>query len=74
MNKLPLLSGREVVKRLERAGFIYVRQRGSHLILRRQEPPSLTVCVPDHKDLKRSTLKNILRQSGITLGEFEKLK
>ena len=74
MTKMPVLSGKEVAKRLEKAGFIFVRQVGSHLILRRQEPPALTVSVPDHKELKKETLRNILRQAEITLEEFEKLK
>jgi len=74
MTKLPILSGKEVAKRLEQAGFIFVRQVGSHLILRKQEPPALTVSVPNHKELKRSTLKNILRQADITVEEFKKLK
>lgn len=74
MTKLPILSGKEVAKRLEQTGFIFVRQVGSHLILRKQEPPALTVSVPNHKELKRSTLKNILRQADITVEEFKKLK
>ncbi|MEN2996795.1 MAG: type II toxin-antitoxin system HicA family toxin [Acetomicrobium sp.] len=33
----------------------------------------MTVTIPDHKELKRGTLKNILRQVGISLDEFLKL-
>ncbi|MEE8346328.1 MAG: type II toxin-antitoxin system HicA family toxin [Dehalococcoidia bacterium] len=74
MTKLPTLSGKEVATRLEKAGFVFVRQVGSHLILRRQEPTGLTVTVPDHKELKKGTLKNILRQAGITVEDLKKLK
>ncbi len=71
--KLPLVSGRETVRRLERGGFVFVRQIGSHLMLRGGEPP-VTLSVPNHKDLKAGTLRNILRQAGITVKQFSELK
>jgi len=74
MSRLPVLSGKEVATRLEKAGFIFVRRVGSHLILRRQGTPSLTLSVPDHKELKKGTLRMVLRQAGITVQEFAKLK
>ena len=67
------ISGRELVRRLERVGFRVVRQKGSHMILRRETEPALTVCVPDHKELKRETLKNILRHIGVTPDELDRL-
>jgi len=73
MTKLPVVSGREVVKRLEKSDFVFVRQSGSHMILRREAPPKMTISVPDHKELKKRTLKSILRQVGLTVREFEKL-
>jgi predicted RNA binding protein YcfA (HicA-like mRNA interferase family) len=73
MARLPVVSGREVVTRLEKIGFTFVRQSGSHMILRREGPPKMTVSVPDHKELKRRTLKNILRQVSLTVPEFEEL-
>lgn len=51
MRRLPLLSGEEVVKKLEKAGFIFVRQVGSHLILRRESSPRLTLSVPNYREL-----------------------
>ena len=69
-----MVSGREVVERLERANFILVRQTGSHMIMRREKAPKITVSVPDHKELKRGTLKNILRQINLTVDEFENFK
>jgi len=74
MDKLPVLSGREVVRRLKKVGFVLVRRKGSHMILRREMSPTMTVTVPDHGKLKRGTLKNILRQIGLTVEEIEKLK
>ena len=72
MTKLPLVSGRECVRALERAGFYLKRQEGSHMILRRDKPFAQVV-VPDHKELDRGTLRAILRQAGIGIEEFLKL-
>ena len=74
MIKLPVVSGREVVERLERANFILVRQTGSHMIMRREKAPKITVFIPDHKELKRGILKNSLRQINLTVDEFENFK
>ncbi len=69
MTKLPVISGRECVKALQRLGFVIKRQEGSHIILRR-ESPFAQVVVPDHKELDRGTLRAILRQAGISIEEF----
>ena len=73
MGKLPVVSGKELVRRLEKVGFQLVRQEGSFMILRR-EFPKITVSVPNHKELKRGTLKNILRQINLPIDEFKRLK
>ena len=72
MNGLPRVSGRECVKALANAGFVFKRQEGSHMILRRSNPFAQLV-VPDHKELDRGTLRAIIRQSGMSVGEFVKL-
>lgn len=65
MAKLPTdLSGREVRRALERAGFVFRRQRGSHMIFRRDDPYARVV-VPDHKTLRLGTLKQIVRDAGL---------
>ena len=69
MSKLPVVSGAECVKALERIGFVVDRQRGSHIILVREEPRA-TVSVPDHKELDRGTLRAIIRQIGLSVDEF----
>ena len=70
MIRLPVVSGKEVVGRLERADFIFVRRTGSHMIMRRETDPEITVSIPDHKELKRGTLKSILRQINLSVDEF----
>jgi predicted RNA binding protein YcfA (HicA-like mRNA interferase family) len=69
MSKLPVISGAECVKALERMGFVVDRQRGSHIILV-LDIPRITVSVPDHKELDRGTLRAIIRQIGLSVDEF----
>lgn len=69
MSKLPQLSGRDCVKALGRAGFVFKRQHGSHLVLRRDDPFAQVV-VPDHRQLDRGTLRAILRQADMTVEQF----
>jgi predicted RNA binding protein YcfA (HicA-like mRNA interferase family) len=65
--KLPAdLSGQELVKALQRTGFVFNRKRGSHMILRRQHPYARVV-VPDHRSLRPGTLRQILHEAGITV-------
>jgi predicted RNA binding protein YcfA (HicA-like mRNA interferase family) len=73
MTRLPTLTARKIIKALDRAGFEVERQTGSHIILR--NPVNLrTTCVPLHgKDVKRSLMKEILRQAGLTEKDFQEL-
>ena len=71
MPKLPALKPREVIKALERAGFIFLRQKGSHQIHGRG---NLRVTIPYHnKDLKPKTLRHIIKQSGLEIKQFLEL-
>jgi predicted RNA binding protein YcfA (HicA-like mRNA interferase family) len=63
------LSGRQVRAALERIGFVFRRQRGSHMILRRDNPPARVV-IPDHKEIRRGTLRRIIADAGLTIDEF----
>ncbi|MBP8972911.1 MAG: type II toxin-antitoxin system HicA family toxin [Anaerolineae bacterium] len=72
MSKLPRISGRECVAALERAGFQFQRQRGSHMVLRREDPPAVVI-VPNHKELDRGTLRAIVRHAGLSTDEFVSL-
>jgi predicted RNA binding protein YcfA (HicA-like mRNA interferase family) len=70
--KLKVLSGREVCQILAKHGFKKVRRKGSHVILQREIPGStVTVPVPDHKEIRTGTLLSIIRQSGLQRSEFE---
>ncbi|UKO97693.1 type II toxin-antitoxin system HicA family toxin [Nostoc sp. UHCC 0870] len=72
MSKLPVISGAECVKALEKIGFVINRQKGSHIILVCEEP-RITVSVPDHKELDRGTLRAIIRQISLSVDEFIEL-
>jgi predicted RNA binding protein YcfA (HicA-like mRNA interferase family) len=72
MSKLPRVSGRECVRAPEKAGFVFRRQEGSHIILRRR-PPFAQLVVPDHRELDRGTLRAIIRQANLSVDEFVQL-
>ena len=72
MSKLPVISGRQLVRVLEQRGFTLDRQRGSHMMLFRSDPPT-TLSVPDHHELDRGTLRALLRQAGISPSELLEL-
>jgi predicted RNA binding protein YcfA (HicA-like mRNA interferase family) len=69
MSKLPVVSGRECIRVLGKAGFYFKRQEGSHITLRRDEPFAQVV-VPEHRELDRGTLRAIIRQAGLSVDEF----
>lgn len=64
---LPRISGAEAVRALQKLGFIVLRQKGSHVILRRE---SNGCVVPQHRELKIGTLSGVLKQAGVTADEF----
>jgi predicted RNA binding protein YcfA (HicA-like mRNA interferase family) len=65
--ELPILSGAEVIRALERLGFRVVRQRGSHVMMRR----GANACVvPLHREVKRGTLRGLLRQADVDVDEL----
>jgi len=71
MPRLPRVSGAETVRALERLGFVQLRQRGSHVVLKRVGPESVAGCVvPLHAELAIGTLRGILKQAGITAEQF----
>jgi predicted RNA binding protein YcfA (HicA-like mRNA interferase family) len=72
VNRLPVISGRDFVRALAKLGFVLDRQKGSHLILFRADPPT-TLSVPDHRELDRGTLRSLLRQAGISPAEISQL-
>lgn len=71
MHKLPSVKPDEVIKALKKVGFYEVRQKGSHLQMKKG---NLLVTIPIHsRDLNTGTLKSILRQAKLTVDEFLEL-
>jgi predicted RNA binding protein YcfA (HicA-like mRNA interferase family) len=69
--KLPVVSGEKAIRVLERLGFVRVRQRGSHVVLRKQTSEGELICVvPLHKELAVGTLRSILRQAKVMHEDF----
>jgi predicted RNA binding protein YcfA (HicA-like mRNA interferase family) len=69
--RLPALSAKDVIRALERAGFVKSRMSGSHCRMVHPGDPTRKITVPIHaKDLKRGTLHSIIAQSGLTMAEF----
>jgi predicted RNA binding protein YcfA (HicA-like mRNA interferase family) len=69
MPVLPQLSGREAVRAFESLGWKVVRQKGSHIILIKNEHVA-TLSVPDHKEVAKGTLRSLIRSAGLAVPEF----
>jgi predicted RNA binding protein YcfA (HicA-like mRNA interferase family) len=71
LTKVPSLNYPEVIRAFQRAGWTLVRQKGSHIKLQREvEGSTLTIIVPAHKPIKRSTLATILKQADLSIEQF----
>ena len=70
MPKFPGLSGAEMIRALEKLGFVVARQSGSHIVMKRG---SLGCVVPHHKEVKVGTVNGVLRQAGVSAEEFSKV-
>lgn len=72
--KLPVLSGKEVIRRFGKLGYEAVRQKGSHVRLRhKNDNTKKPLTVPLHQTLGHGLLRKILRQAEISVDDFEKL-
>ncbi len=72
MGKLRTLSGKQVCQILKDHGYIEVRRRGIHIAMQRKTADrTITVPVPDHKEIRVGTLLSIIRQSGLNRSDFE---
>jgi predicted RNA binding protein YcfA (HicA-like mRNA interferase family) len=66
---LPTIGGRETVKVFESLGWKVVRQRGSHIIMVRENLP-VTLSIPDHKEVAKGTLRTLIRKANTDVDEF----
>ena len=74
MPKLPHLSGKEIIRALEKPGFVQARQRGSHVVMKKSTPEESVGCiVPLHGEVAIGTLNSILKQAKVSADEFMKV-
>jgi len=67
MPELPRISGAQAIKVLKKLGFKAVRQKGSHVVLRKLDKGCV---VPIHKELAVGTLRSVIRQASISVDDF----
>ncbi len=70
MVELKCVSGKAVICALERLGFVKVRQRGSHVVLKKLPEAEVGCVVPLHHELAVGTLRGILKQAGVSPQDF----
>ncbi|NLP18507.1 MAG: addiction module toxin, HicA family [Firmicutes bacterium] len=68
--KLPVVSGSDCIKALEKIGYIVVRQRGSHIRLKDKSGKLSPPTVPGHNELRPGLLRKILNDAGLTVEDF----
>ena len=74
MTKLPRdISGRDIVKQLEKLGYYVDHQKGSHIILKHEERSLPRLSIPDHKNVRVGLLRKIIRDADLTPEEFVEL-
>ena len=74
MTKTPSLNYQKVINALQRAGWVVVRQKGSHVRLQKHTASeTFKLTIPAHTPIKRSTLSHIIKQARLTVDDFNKL-
>ena len=68
---MPVLSGKKVIKVLAKFGFVQVRRKGSHIVLAKKlDNRKISFPVPNHKEIDKGLLLEIIRQAELTKDEF----
>lgn len=70
-DKLPILSGREVIRALGKLGYVVNDQKGNHIHLR--HPIRRPLTVPNHQEIARGTLRIIIKDADLTVEQFLEL-
>lgn len=74
MPKLPIISGKQTVKKLEKIGYFIVRQKGSHLrLINNSNKNCKPITIPLHKELKTGLLNQIIKDADLSIDQFIKL-
>ncbi|PIR93392.1 hypothetical protein COT99_01010 [Candidatus Falkowbacteria bacterium CG10_big_fil_rev_8_21_14_0_10_43_10] len=70
MPKLPVISGKDAIKKLEKVGYCIIRQKGSHVRLGCNDKMRKLITIPMHNELKVGLLHEIIKDANLTVGEF----
>ena len=74
MSRLPDVSGEELIKARQKAGFVILCQKGSHVSMEKVDSTGAwRTIVPMHREIARGTLHDILKQTGLKRDELRKL-
>lgn len=73
MPKLPVVSGKEAVKAFGKIGYIPDHQTGSHMILRHINEPYRRLSIPNHREISKGLLRDLIKEAGLTVEEFIEL-
>ena len=73
MPKLPVVSGKECIRRLQHAGWCRNRQRGSHVVMLKAGRTA-SLSIPLHREPAPGTLRALIRAAGMTVEEFIDLR
>jgi predicted RNA binding protein YcfA (HicA-like mRNA interferase family) len=75
MTDPPSINAARLIRALQRAGFFVHHTTGSHYVLKHPDRPAVRLVVPHHgsTDIKRGILRSILRQTGLTVDELNRL-
>jgi predicted RNA binding protein YcfA (HicA-like mRNA interferase family) len=72
--KLPVLAGKDLIRILEKLGYLQVRQKGSHVRLRHpSDPERQPITIPLHSEVAFGTLRRILRDASLSVDELRAL-
>lgn len=69
MSKLPVISGQDCMKALQKIGFVIRRQKGSHIIMQRRDLYAMVI-VPNHRTMKPGTLRKIIQDAGMPVSQW----
>ena len=72
MSSLPVLSGRQTVRVLEKFGWEVARRGSGHIIMAK-EGSIATLSVPDHREVAKGTLRSLIRSANLTVAEFAEM-
>ena len=73
-SELPRITAREIIAVLEKVGFLFIRQSGSHKIYKNSEGKRVTVPFHGNKILHPKVLKSIIKDAEISIDQLEKIR